>query len=169
PSVEAPRGHSCEVQALGSRPVLKVEAVGATRPAERQAPATSRQVEEGGTRAAPEHPLDRLPEEARSRHPLSGDLQVRRRAPDVRETQRILLAGCRAGGEALRGYEKRIATIAPERPSTCGIRCVGGWKPPRAQTGSAPCEPLSCREAPSKPSLPTSRRKESSAPQRRLG
>jgi hypothetical protein len=29
----------------------------------------------------------------------------------IRDTQRILLAGWRAGGEALRGYEKRIATI----------------------------------------------------------
>ena len=45
---------------------------------------------------------------------------------ESRDTQRILLAGWRAGGEALRGYENRIATIAPERPSTCGIRCVGG-------------------------------------------
>src|SRR5262249_47192675 len=57
---------------------------------------------------------------------------------EVRDTQRILLAGWRAGGEALSGYEKRIGTIAPEWPSTCGIRCVEGWKPPRAQTGSVP-------------------------------
>ena len=54
-----------------------------------------------------------------------------------RGTQRILLLWLTGGGTSS-GLAQRIATIAPERPSTCGIRWVGGWNPPRAQTGSAP-------------------------------
>ena len=49
---------------------------------------------------------------------------VARQVNGKRETQRILLL-CVTGGGACSGSAKRIATIAPERPSTCGGRAVG--------------------------------------------
>ena len=54
-----------------------------------------------------------------------------------RETHRILFVRVGDGG-ACSGYPKTSAAIAPERPTTCGIRGRGSENPPRAQTGSTP-------------------------------
>ena len=74
------------------------------------------------------------------RRPTIRWARMRRSEPGLcctRETQRILFDRCAEGGDTS-GKPNTIATMRPERPSSCGIGCVGGSKPLRAHVGSTP-------------------------------